>query len=626
MNRIKFLLLIIVFPLSSFAFLADTAKKVYSSNVVRWLQQVDTHADTLTLHSLDTTADRFQNFNPIFSNVNDNARIYLGNLGLATKSIAFQETTSWGFDLGRHSFDPYLKQIDDLKFYRTLSPYTNLYYIWNRKKEQLFQFEFSQNIGPRFNYAVNFTRMVSVGDYGRQESDHLNYDVNSWYTSKNRRYQVFVALINSSLVLQENGGIKSDSIFKVSSTINSEFEPVYLNNASNRISDKHYFLKQTYAFGPKDTLKLDTMKIERIRPKYRVYHEVRYNVRKDNYKETPLDSGVYAAILYDSTNTADEILVKHLQNRVGVELYSKSRRSRRMNYTTYYLRYDAINYINLNFDTTLNGLSIFSERTTQITKRLEWKLKLSNGLMGNFDDNRVIQSYFNLYSTNDSSVWQLELRHRNNDPSLFSERYTSNHYEWTNDFTNVVSNSVHFKYAHLKSKFSTTLTLGSVGKEVYFDTAMIAHQLANYKYVQIQIQKLIRVGKFYLNNQLFLQGSNHNDIKRMPLLHTYQSLYFQSYVFKKAMNIRTGFDVRYYTKTKSFDYNPATSQFYLSNKSLGDYPIIDFFLTASIKRAVLMMKIDHLNQGFWNKGYYMVDGYPLPDRVLKIGLRWAFYD
>ena len=92
------------------------------------------------------------------------------------------------------------------------------------------------------------------------------------------------------------------------------------------------------------------------------------------------------------------------------------------------------------------------------------------------------------------------------------------------------------------------------------------------------------------------------------------------------MNIRTGFDVRYYTKTKALNYSAATSQFYLSDKSFGDYPIIDFFLTAGLKRAVLMMKIDHLNQGFWNKGYYMVDGYPLPDRVLKIGLRWAFYD
>jgi hypothetical protein len=112
----------------------------------------------------------------------------------------------------------------------------------------------------------------------------------------------------------------------------------------------------------------------------------------------------------------------------------------------------------------------------------------------------------------------------------------------------------------------------------------------------------------------------------MPKLFTYQSFYFQSNVFNKAMNIRAGVDVRYYTSTAAFNYDAASTQFYLSNTSLGDYPIVDFFLTASLKRAVLMLKIDHLNQGVSNNGYYMVNRHPLPDRALKVGLRWAFYD
>ena len=163
--------------------------------------------------------------------------------------------------------------------------------------------------------------MVSVGDYARQESDHLNYDANIWYASKNRKYQAFAAIINSSLVLQENGGIKSDSIFKTTSTINSEFEPVYLNNASNRINDKHFFLKQTYAFGPNDTVKIDTMTIVRVHPKWRMFHEIRYNDRKDEFRETPVDTGVYDHIYIDSTNTSDVYQVNHFQTRLGVEYY-----------------------------------------------------------------------------------------------------------------------------------------------------------------------------------------------------------------------------------------------------------------------------------------------------------------
>ncbi len=626
MNRFCFFCLLTLFALQAQASTPDTVRKIYASNGVKWLNVDDLHSDTLSYHSLDTTANGFQNFNPIHTNINDNARVYLGNLGLATHSLIFSESLTWGFDLGRHSYSPYLKQIDDLKFYRTLSPYTNLYYIFNRRKEQYFNFTFAQNIGPRFNYAINFTRLVAQGDYNRQDADHLNYDLTMWYNSKNRRYQVLAGIINSSLVLHENGGIRNDSIFRVSSDINSEFEPVYLNNASNRITDKQYYLKQSIAFGPMEEVKLDTFSFMRVKPKYRLYHEMRFTNRTDEYRETPIDSGVYANIYFDSTNTNDKIIAKQLQQRVGVEQYLKSRRSSRQNYATYYLRFDLVDYSNMDFDSTLQGISLASERNFQISKRLEVKYKFINGIVGNFDDNRVVQLQFRFYGKNDSSYFGLEWHHRNNDPALMAERYTTNHQRWDNNFLNVVNNTIKFKYLNEEWKFMSSISLGNIGHQVYYDSLMMPRQLPNHRYYQVQLQKAFQLGKFHLLNQIYIQGTDQSQIIRMPRVFTYQSFYFQSYVFKKALNIRTGFDVRYYTNTLAYNYDAASTQFYLSNTSLGDYPIVDFFLTASLKRAVLMLKIDHLNQGVSNNGYYMVNRHPLPDRALKVGLRWAFYD
>ena len=626
MKRIIFLSLGAVFSLNVFAAVPDSTRKVYASDAVKWLRIDDLHTDTLTFHSLDTTANGFQNFNPIHTNPNDNARIYLGNLGLTTHSLLFAESTTWGFDLGRHSFSPYLKQIDDLKFYRTLSPYTNLYYIWNRRKEQYFTLTFAQNIGPRFNYAVNFTRLVSQGDYNRQDADHLNYDATLWYTSKDRRYQILAGIINSSIVVQENGGIKNDSIFRVSSDINSEFEPVYLNNASNRITDKQYYLKQSFALGPKEEVKMDTFSFFRINPKYRFYHEIRYTNRLDEYRETPLDSGVYSNIYFDSTNTNDKIQAKQLQQRFGVEQYLKSRRSSRQNFATYYLRFDMVDYTNLTFDSTLRGVSFATERKFQLSKNLELRYHFINGILGNFDDNRIAQIQFRYYLNNDSAYFNLEWHHRNNDPALMSERFVSNHQRWENNFLNVVNNTIKFSYLNEAWKFKAALAVGNIGHQVYYDTLMMPKQLPNYRFAQLQVQKAFQLGKFHLLNLVFLQANDHQEILRMPKLFTYQSIYFQSYIFKKALNIRTGFDVRYYTNTPAYNYDAATAQFYMSNTNLGDYPIVDFFLTASLKRAVLMLKIDHLNQGVINNGYYMVNRHPLPDRALKVGLRWAFYD
>jgi hypothetical protein len=339
-----------------------------------------------------------------------------------------------------------------------------------------------------------------------------------------------------------------------------------------------------------------------------------------------LDSGVYANIYIDSINTNDKIIAKQLQQRVGVEQYSVSKKSSRQNYASYYVRFDLVDYSNMQFDSTLNGIALASERNFQISKDIELKYKLINGIIGDFHDNRLVQVQFKYYGKNNLSFYTLEWTHRNNAPALMSEKYSSNHHKWENDFLNVINNTIKISYLNEKWKFKSSLSLGNINRQVYYDSLMMPRQLRNHKYYQLQIQKAFQLGKFHLLNQIYIQGTDQSQIIRMPKLFTYQSFYFQSNVFNKAMNIRAGVDVRYYTSTAAFNYDAASTQFYLSNTSLGDYPIVDFFLTASLKRAVLMLKIDHLNQGVSNNGYYMVNRHPLPDRALKVGLRWAFYD
>lgn len=602
----------------------DSTRKEYSASSVRLIQLTNLRNDTITFRDLDTTAVGFQNFNYIHA---DNIpRFYIGNLGLAHKAFIVEDNFNWGFDNGRHAHDLYLKKIEDLKFYRVNSPHTNLYYIWNRRKEQLFNLTFTQNIGPRFNYAVNYTRLVSLGDYNRQNSDHLKYDVSIWYTDKSRRYQAFAAIINNDLSLEENGGIKNDSIFTIGSEFNSEFEEVNLNNASNKISDKHYFIKQTYAFGAKDDLVLDSLVIKRIRPKVRAFHEFRINNRKDIYKETPLDSGVYQNIFIDSINTNDVVSFLKIENRVGVEYYFQNLRSKRSNYMSAYLRQDQIKYENLSIDSSLSSTSLNFDSKVQINKSVEWLFNATTGLLGDYVDNNLIRTSVNFYMPNDSNFIQLSLLTRNNDQAIMYNRYISNHHNWTNNFSDQKTQSIKLSYFNLKRNFSTAIAYKQIQNELYFDSNFVLKNLSSYNYVQFNVQKLFKLGHIYLNNIIYIQNTNQSDIIRLPLLHTYQSLYYQGHLLKKALFLRTGFDVRYYTQTAAYAYDASTAQFKLDNKELGDYPLIDFFITASLKRAVLMLKIDHLNQGMFNRGSYYVFGHPIPDRGLKIGLRWAFYD
>jgi outer membrane cobalamin receptor len=86
-------------------------------------------------------------------------------------------------------------------------------------------------------------------------------------------------------------------------------------------------------------------------------------------------------------------------------------------------------------------------------------------------------------------------------------------------------------------------------------------------------------------------------------------------------------DVAFNTKYYADEYMPATSQFYIQNeKQIGNYPYIDLFLNAKIKRANIFVKLQHATEGLLGKTYYSIPNYPLQGRAIKFGVCWKFYD
>jgi hypothetical protein len=59
---------------------------------------------------------------------------------------------------------------------------------------------------------------------------------------------------------------------------------------------------------------------------------------------------------------------------------------------------------------------------------------------------------------------------------------------------------------------------------------------------------------------------------------------------------------------------------------IGNYPLIDVFVTGQIKKAILFAKLEHVNMDMQNTGYYYTPHYPLPVRAFRIGVRWRMYN
>jgi hypothetical protein len=60
-------------------------------------------------------------------------------------------------------------------------------------------------------------------------------------------------------------------------------------------------------------------------------------------------------------------------------------------------------------------------------------------------------------------------------------------------------------------------------------------------------------------------------------------LFFQKPIFDKALLLKTGLDMGYYSRHKGLRYQPIVRQFYFENATtLGNYPMIDIYLSGEI--------------------------------------------
>jgi hypothetical protein len=609
---------------------ADSTK-TYTASTVRYVSLKDLSADTLSFHIIDTSIDGKQNYNPVFRD--KEPRIYLGNLGTAYHPLFFKENISTDFSVGMRSLDIYEFTPAQFKFYRTRSPFSRLTYFWNGKKEQWFDLEFAQNITPRWNYTIDFRRLSSLGDYQRLRTNHTNFYGTSWYQSLNRRYLVAFAYSFNELKNQENGGISNDSLFSVPSSIQSEFEPVHLSEAQNRWKTSSILVTQSVNLGRKDSMIVDSIKIKRVVSRHRFSHLLQYSKRRFTYIEDQIDSGYYPVLYYlDSAKTYDAIKIEEMKNEVSYDLFGDRRKSNSVFYIENFnvtggLR--TVSYRQNIIDSLINSVLLRSSLNFYLFRSLELKADVSSETFEGVDDVNISYGIaLRKYFSQRNSYTQIAFHNANVRPDLIAQNFYSNHYRWKNNFKNINTGVYQLSYVNLNWDLKLSLKYTQIKNVIYYDT--LAHPVQFADNIDLYGAELIKnfdFWKFHLDNVIVWQQSSENKIIRQPDLYTYNSFYFESFVFKKAMLLRVGIDSRYYTSYSGYNYNPATSQFYHDDQfKTGDYPLVDVFVNARVKRATLVLKVEHVNHQLVTEGAYQFRNYPLPDRALKIGVSWGFYD
>ena len=142
-----------------------------------------------------------------------------------------------------------------------------------------------------------------------------------------------------------------------------------------------------------------------------------------------------------------------------------------------------------------------------------------------------------------------------------------------------------------------------------------------------ELKKDFKAGIFNSNHHIHYQVSSDNNVVRLPDLSYYTSNFLGFTVVKNALAAEIGFDLYYYTKYRALAFAPSSGAFYNQNiREIGNYPYLNLFLNAKLKRTRFYLRWDHTYAGLIEKNYFHVLQYPTRGRVLKFGLSWTFYD
>jgi hypothetical protein len=617
---------------------------IFTAKYIRYTTHKLTKDSIQTL-AIDTGLAGIQNFSVLSQP--RMPTVGTGVLGTAAMPLLFEPVKTIGFDAGFHALDFYALNHQDVKFYRARAPFTNLYYVNGAGNEQVLKLTHSQNINKNWNIGANFNRIGTNGFYTRQRGDHLNAAIFTWYQSTNKRYNLWFDAIFNTLKAQENGSIVNDNIFSAdyNSLVDKKAESVKLNRARQLWRKNSFMLKQSYFVGRIDSSQKSSS--QNILPTNKITHSLTYTKNAFSFKKDEIDFfKVLPRGTLDSVFTNDSTQVNHLQNEF---IYSFFLRAKGSTFVKNEFKIDAgikHDFYNFgqfslarnlarlqSFQNSFQNISLVGALGYRFSNNVDFNLDLQQIFQGRNTGDFLYEAKSNFLLGKNAGRIVLAAYLQNKSPEEIFNRYFGNHHRWTTNFDRTKTANFTFTYLNEKYNLDVNASYYLISNHLYFgaNTGSLNQILplqatSDINLFKLSLGKKMRFKSFHLDSYLVYQNTDNEEILRMPDFYTFNSFYKDQTLFK-TLKLQLGFDVRYNTTFVAMSYSPAASQFYNGeNITFSSKPVVDVWVKAGLKRANVFLKYDYANQDLLSRGFYTVNRYPMPDRLLKFGVSWNFYD
>ncbi|SDQ35007.1 Putative porin [Chryseobacterium soldanellicola] len=559
-----------------------------------------------------------------YNNKDNFGRIQFANVGAGFNPLSYEVNPEENLSLLPANKSYGILGINDIVYYDVKTPTATFVYHNSMKNGAALKSTYTQNIGKRFNFALEYMGLRSQGLYRNSLAANNNTLFSGHYISKSGNYELFAHYLHQNVNNQENGGIVEDDLFQNG---DSEFRnrtnaQVNLAGTSSQFSYRRYYL--THQFAPFNSDKFP----------FKIRHTISHQGNKYFYQQNTLEPYWY--------NTQAEIVANfplntkkysdNFSNTVSLVWDNeKFKLDAGVRYQMLKLTADEIVLPNLTVPGEIKENRIGAVGNLQV--KLLDKIQLNSFL--EFSNGSQFGSY--LRTTNNIKFEPIK-DYFVNAKVNFQSAYPSFNYLLN---TSVYNN---YNYYLQDAKNQSITEIGGNINLKWFQTELFANyfRIDNYTYFdmngmpkqsagslnisQIGGDATFNYGNFHLNTRLQFQNALTNkELYPMPSLIGRANIFYQSKAFKKAAEIQAGIKVYYFSKFASRDYFPILNEYILPNAnsfSIGGQPIVDVYFNMKVKKMFFFIEGQQIATVLSSNKAYAAPHYPVYDFRLNIGIVW----
>ncbi|MBL3655306.1 putative porin [Fulvivirga sediminis] len=612
--------------------LDDSTKQIYGPTTTRYTLEENIKFNIPHYWTIDTSVYNMHKYQ--FTVKEDNLYQNLGNIGTAARPIYPTLPTQIGATSGFNIYDLYYRGPDQIRYYDTKSPYSNLGVTWGGQGRAVTEVTYARNIDERAGIGFDFRGLyidkqilrVRRGDRNVEGTYYTGY---GHYKTRNGRYQLLANFIRNRHNVDEYGGIFRDD--------------VTTNGVANQGPEGYIYFDED-----KRQTVLAAAETDELRTNYHLYHQYQLTNylqvyhQYDRYKQQndfiddesqedrdlrPFDNYIDVG---DTVNVKDRSKLVYRQHELGVKgdigkgfytLYYKARDvDFQYKYLTGISKTDYLeNYAGFN-------LRFGNDSISYVKAYGEYKLGGEYKVGG-----EIRNSWF--FAEGYSTKYL---------PGYIQRAYLGRHDEWNESFDSPISSRIsaglNVKVGDLRVKPSAEYNL--LTNYIYFNQDTLVDE-GEQRVLPEQASADISIVKAKLElNYDFGKGFNFNGLGiysnvsggsagaiNVPRLFGNAQISYHDISFEGNLEWQVGFDVHWHSSYYANGYDPVIMQYYTQSYfKVPDFPVVDFFVNAKINRGRFFLKYNNIVELFRDRGYFATPYYIGQTSIFDFGFKWAFYD